>query len=94
MIIAGTKMKIGLEVAFFATDDQKNFAMGFEPYQTVHNVDSGFFHFTGPGDVIGFIKTGFQFDKNSHLLVVVCGSDEGVEHRGIPARAVKGHLDG
>ena len=93
MIIARTKMKIGLEVAFFATDDQKNFAMGFEPYQTVDHVDSGFFHFTGPSDVIGLIKTGFEFDKNSHLLVVVCGSDEGVEHRGITTRAVKGHLD-
>ena len=93
MIIARTKMKIGLEVAFFATDDQKNFAMGFEPYQTVHNVDSGFFHFTGPGDVIGFIKAGFEFDENGHLLVVVCGGDEGIEYRRIPARTVESHLD-
>lgn len=94
MIIAGTEMEIGLEVSLFAPDDQKDFAMGFESDQTVDDVDSGFFHFTGPGDVIGFIKTGFEFDKNGHLLVVMCGSDQCVEDRGIPARAVEGHLDG
>ena len=93
MIIAGTKMKIGLEMSFFTTDNQKDLAVGFESHQTVDHVDSGFFHFAGPSDVIGLIKTGFEFDKNSHLLVVVCGGDEGIEHRRIPARTVESHLD-
>ena len=48
-----------------------------------------FFQFFRPADIIFFIKTGFQFNEDSHLLAVFGCLDESRYNRRIAADTVK-----
>ena len=56
-------------------------------------MNAGFFHFSGPSDIIGFVETGFEFDEDGDLFLVMSGGDESIENGGVPAGAVEGHFD-
>ena len=55
-------------------------------------MDAGFFHFSGPGDIIGFVETGLEFDEHRDLFFVLGGGDESIKNGGVSAGAVKGHF--
>jgi len=93
MIVSCTEVQIGLEMALFPTDDEEDFAVCFQADQSVDDVDAGLLHFAGPGDVIGFIEAGFQFNEDRYLFFVPGGGNESVEEGRIPASSIEGHLD-
>jgi len=94
MVVAGAEMEVGAEMVFLPADDEEHLAMGFQADEAIDHVNAGFLHLFGPGDVVGFIKAGLEFNKNGHLFFVVSGGDQSIEDRGIAAGAVQGHFDG
>lgn len=56
-------------------------------------MDAGFFHFSGPSDIIGFVEPSFEFNEDGDLFFVMGGGDEGIENGGVPAGAVEGHFN-
>ena len=94
MVVAGAEVEIGAEVALLAADEEEGFAVGFQADEAVDDVDAGLLHFFGPGDVVGLVKAGLEFDQDGDLLFVAGGLDEGVDDGGVAAGAVEGHLDG
>ena len=94
VVVAGAEVQVGAKVSFFAANQEEHLAVGFETDESVNNVDAGLFHLFSPGDVIGFIKAGLEFDQHRNLFFVMGGGDECVEDRGVTAGAVEGHFDG
>lgn len=56
-------------------------------------MDAGFLHFASPGDIIGFVETGFEFDEYRDLFFILGGGDESIKNGGVTAGAVQGHFD-
>ena len=56
-------------------------------------MDAGLLHLASPGDVIGLIESGFQFNEDRYLLFVAGGGNEGIQEWRIPAGPIEGHLD-
>jgi len=94
VVVAGAEMKIRAEVAFFAANKKEGFAVGFQADEAVDDVNAGFFHLFGPGDVVGFVEAGLELHEDGDLLLVAGGLDESVNNGGVAAGAVEGHLNG
>jgi len=94
MVVTGAEVEVGAEVSFLPADEKQHLAVGFEADEAVDDVDAGLLHLFGPGNIVGFIKAGLEFDQHGDLFFVMGGGDEGVEDRGVAAGAVEGHFDG
>ena len=94
VVVAGAEMEIRTEVAFFAADEKKGFAMSFQADEAVNDVNAGLLHFFSPGDVVGLVEAGLKLDQHGDLLLVAGSLDEGVNDGGVATGAVEGHLDG
>lgn len=68
--------------------------MSFEADEAVDHMDAGLLHFFGPGDIVGLIKAGLEFDQHRDLLFVAGGLDQGIDHGRVAARPIERHFNG
>jgi len=52
------------------TDDKAAFAMGFVTNHPIHHMHAGFFELACPLDIIGFVRSGPEFDQARDLFAV------------------------
>ena len=72
-------MGVALELAVLVADHEADLGMGFEPFNTVDNLNTCALEFIGAHEVARFVKAGFELDKYGDLLAVVGGFDQGVQ---------------
>ncbi len=67
--------------------------MGLQPDGTVGDVDPLLFELAHPLEVVLLVEAGLEFDHHRHLLAVLGGVDERLDHLGVAGGAVDGSLD-
>ena len=93
VVVARADVCIALKFFLFLAHHQNNLGVGFQPQNSVDNMNPGLLQMPGPLDVVVLVKSRFQFHQRHHLLAVFCGADQCSDDRGVFGGAVKRHLD-
>ena len=94
VVVAGAEVDIAAEAIFVAANHEGDFAMDLVVDDSVDDVDAGFFEAASPGDIIGFVEAGFEFDDGGDLFAIADGFHEGADDPGVATGAVEGLFDG
>ena len=73
---------------FVLAQHQSHFGMNLQSRNAVHYVYAGLLHLFGRIEIVGFVKTGFQFHKHSDFLAVARCRNERVYHTRIFRHAI------
>jgi len=85
-------MDVPLEFLAFLADDKRGFCVGLESQQAVNYMDSRFFKFFAPLDVICFVEASLDLYQGRDLLAVFAGLDQQRRDRRIFANSLQAHL--
>ena len=87
-------MRVSVQAACFAADDQRHFGMDFVAEHTIHHVRARFFQAPCPFHIVRFVKTRHQFHHHGYLLARFGRRQQRFDQFGIRAGAVNRHFDG
>ena len=79
VIVPGAEVNIAPDPIGIPSDDQTDLRMGLEPAHTIDDVHAFVFQLPSPLDIVFFIESGLQFDKDGHLLPVDAGFHQCVD---------------
>lgn len=80
VIISGAEMDIAADSLRFATDDETDLRMRFEPAYALHNVHTFILKFSGPFNIILFVKSSFELHQDRDLLAVDTSFHQGIDN--------------
>ena len=86
-------MDIALELSIFITNDEGDFGVGFEAFDTVKDLGSGAAKLFGTVEVVSLVEACFEFNKRSDLLAGFSGVNESVNNLRIVGGAIESLFD-
>ena len=69
-------MDIAAHLVLFAAHHQHNFGVGFQPENSIDDVNTSALQLPGPLDVVVFVKPRLELHQGHHLLAILRGSDQ------------------
>ena len=93
VVVAGADVAVAAQPVGLLPDDEAQLGVRLQPDDAVDDVDAGVLELAGPRDVVLLVEAGLDLDDREHLLARLGGVDEGVDDRGVAARAVERLLD-
>ena len=94
IIVTGTEMQIPLQLVMLLANNQRQFRVCFKTDKSIHHVCADIFKRPCPADIVFFVETRLQFNKNRNLFALLHGVHKRLYYRRIAAYTVKGLLDG
>src|SRR5215813_9104692 len=89
MVVARAQMDIATDDIILLAHDDDDLGVNFQPAHAVDDVHSSFFQRLGPTDVVLLVKARLQFYKNSDLLPLVPGLEQGTNHGRLPTYSIE-----
>ena len=78
VVVPGANMTVATELTTFVTNDHRQFAVGLQPNEAVHDVHSSLLELSRPLDVVLLVEAGFDLNDRQDLLALFGSTDEGI----------------